>query len=232
MTILCVFGCTHDLILLDSVKVWKAILPSNYTNLGSEFGQVTLIIDENNIFRQTLLAGENLLNKLMQLAIKSNVFVTWNSTVHALLRKPINIILHVGKNDAKNLPSRTVLDNLLKLKALAKDSLPMCRVFISTPTLRIDDDEAQITVGQLTKHFLQLKIDTANSNSVMLDTLEAKVYTCINYVQNFSVEIFQIQLKNFEKPKDIQVSRITDLLFLNILSDVSLPLQTGKATHF
>ena len=174
MTILCVFGCTHDLILLDSVKVWKAILPSNYTNLGSEFGQVTLIIDENNIFRQTLLAGENLLNKLMQLAIKSNVFVTWNSTVHALLRKPINIILHVGKNDAKNLPSRTVLDNLLKLKALAKDSLPMCRVFISTPTSRIDDDEAQITVGQLTKHFLQLKIDTANSNNVNVRYLGSK----------------------------------------------------------
>ena len=31
-------------------------------------------------------------------------------------KKPSNIILHVGTNDAKNLPSRTVLDNLLKLK--------------------------------------------------------------------------------------------------------------------
>ena len=39
-------------------------------------------------------------------------------------KKPSNIILHVGTNDAKNLPSRTVLDNLLKLKALVKDSLP------------------------------------------------------------------------------------------------------------
>ena len=94
--------------------------------------------------------------------------------MHALLRKPINIILHVGKNDAKNLPSRTVLDNLLKLKALAKDSLPMCRVFISTPTLRIDDDEAQITVGQLTKHFLQLKIAMANSNNVNVRYLGGK----------------------------------------------------------
>ena len=46
-----------------------------------------------------------------------------------------NIILHVGTNDAKTLPSRTVLDNLLKLKALVKNSLPTCRVFISTPNL-------------------------------------------------------------------------------------------------
>ena len=42
-------------------------------------------------------------------------------------KKPSNIILHVGTNDAKNLPSRTVLDNLLKLKALVKD-LPTCKV--------------------------------------------------------------------------------------------------------
>ena len=54
-------------------------------------------------------------------------------------KKPSNIILHVGTNDAKNLSSLTVLDNLLKLKALVRDSLPTCRVFTSTPTLRTDD---------------------------------------------------------------------------------------------
>ena len=75
-------------------------------------------------------------------------------------QKPSNIILNVGTNDAKNLPSRAVLDNLLKLKALLKDSLPTYRVFISTPTLPTDDGKAQITVRQLTKHLLQLKIDT------------------------------------------------------------------------
>ena len=39
-------------------------------------------------------------------------------------KKPSNIILHVGKNDAMNLQSRTVLNNLLKLKALVKYFLP------------------------------------------------------------------------------------------------------------
>ena len=89
-------------------------------------------------------------------------------------KKPSNI-LHVGTNDAKNLPSRTVLDNLLKLKALVRDSLPTCGVFISTPTLRTDDDDkAQITVRQLTKHLLQPKIDTINNNNINFRHLGGK----------------------------------------------------------
>ena len=89
-------------------------------------------------------------------------------------KKASNIILHVGKNDAKNLPSRTVLDKLLKLKALVKDSLPTCKVFISTPTLRTDCGKAQITVSQLTKHLLQLKIDTVNNNNINIRHLGSK----------------------------------------------------------
>ena len=89
-------------------------------------------------------------------------------------KKPSNIILHVRTNDAKNLPLRTALDNLLKLKALVKDSLPTCKVFISTPALRTDDGEAQITVSQLTKHLLQLKIDTVNNNYINIRHLGGK----------------------------------------------------------
>ena len=74
----------------------------------------------------------------------------------------------------KNLPSPTVLHNLLKLKALVKDSLPTCRMFISTPTLRIDDSKAQITVRQLTKHLLRLKIDTINNNNINVRHLGGK----------------------------------------------------------
>ena len=89
-------------------------------------------------------------------------------------KKPSNIILHAGTNDAKNLPSRTVLDNLLRLKALVKDSLPTRKVFISTPTLCTDDGKVQITVSQLTKHLLQLKIDTVNNNNINIRHLGSK----------------------------------------------------------
>lgn len=67
-------------------------------------------------------------------------------------KKASNIILHVRANDAINLSSRTILDNLLKLKALLKDNLPTFRVFISPPILRIDDGKAQIAMSLLTKH--------------------------------------------------------------------------------
>ena len=75
--------------------------------------------------------------------------------------------------DKRLLPS-LFLDNLLKLKALVKDSLPTCGVFISTPTLRIDDDKAQITVSQLTKHLLQLKINTIINNNINVRQLGSK----------------------------------------------------------
>ena len=94
--------------------------------------------------------------------------------IPVIQKKLSNIILHVGTNDAKNLPSRTVLDNLLKLKAIAKDSLPTCKVFILTPTLRTDDGKAQIMVSQLTKHLLQLKIDTVNNNDINIRHLGGK----------------------------------------------------------
>ena len=35
-------------------------------------------------------------------------------------KKPSNIILHIGTNDAKNLPSRTVLDNLFKVESTSE----------------------------------------------------------------------------------------------------------------
>ena len=89
-------------------------------------------------------------------------------------KKPNNIILHTGKNDAKNLSLQTVLDNLLKLKALVKDSLRTCGVFISTLTLRTGDGKAQLTVNQLAKYLLQLKIDTINNNNINVRHLGSK----------------------------------------------------------
>ena len=94
--------------------------------------------------------------------------------IPVIQKKPSNIILHVGTNDAKNLPSRTVLDNLLKWKALGKYRFPTCRVFVSTLTLRTDDDKAQITVSQITKHLLQLKFEMINNNDINVRHLGGK----------------------------------------------------------
>ena len=137
--------------------------------------------------RATVIVGDSLINGVIEERInkkdrpvKVRYFpgVTVAGMEHYLIpiiqKKPSNIILNIGTNGAKNLPSRTVLDNLLKLKALVKDSLPPCNVFISTATLRTDDGKAQITVSQLTKHLLQLKIDTVNNNNISIRHLGGK----------------------------------------------------------
>ena len=126
----------------------------------------------------TVIVGDSILNGVIEERINKDGPVTVRNfpgaTVadmeHYLIpiiqEKASSIILRVGTNDAKNLPSPTVLHNLLKLEALVKDSLSTCKVFISTPTLRTDDGKAQITVSQVTKHLLQLKIDTVNNNNI------------------------------------------------------------------
>ena len=135
----------------------------------------------------TVIFGDPIINGVIEerinkkdrpLKVRNSPGATVADMEHYLIliiqKKPSNIILHVGTNDTKNLPSRTVLDNLLKLKALVKDSLAMCKVFISTPTLRTDDGKAQITVSQLTKHLLQLKIDTVNNNNINIRHVGSK----------------------------------------------------------
>ena len=54
------------------------------------------------------------------------------------------------------------------------DSLNTCKFFISTPPLRTDDGKAQIMVYQLTKHLLQLKIDTINNNNINIRHIGGK----------------------------------------------------------
>ena len=45
---------------------------------------------------------------------------------------------------------------------------------MSTPTLHTDDGKAQIKTRQLTKHLLQLKIETINNNNINVRQLGGK----------------------------------------------------------
>ena len=60
--------------------------------------------------------------------------------VHPILRnKPKHIIIHIGTNDASHSTSRKILDKLLKLKTLIKESLSETEVTFSTQTIRSDN---------------------------------------------------------------------------------------------
>ena len=54
-------------------------------------------------------------------------------------KKPTNMIINIGKNDAPSSTFREIQDNLLKLKSLVNKKLPQCKVWLSTGTLRTKD---------------------------------------------------------------------------------------------
>ena len=65
-------------------------------------------------------------------------------------KKPTNMIIHIGTNDAPSSTSREIQDNLLKLKALVNKKLPQFKLWLSTPTLRTTyNGKATLTVTQL-----------------------------------------------------------------------------------
>ena len=89
-------------------------------------------------------------------------------------KKPTNMIIHTGTNDAPSSTSREIQDNLLKLKALVNEKLPQCKVWLSTPTLRTDNGKATLTVSQLVNHLLNLNIDVIDNRNIKSRHLSRK----------------------------------------------------------
>ena len=90
-----------------------------------------------------------------------------NCHVHVILRKkPKHIIVHIGTNDATRSTSREILDKLLKLKTLIKETLPETEVTFSTPTIRSDNGKAALTVRNLCDHLLDLNMDILDNRNI------------------------------------------------------------------
>ena len=91
-----------------------------------------------------------------------------------LQKKPSHIIVHAGTNGAYHSTSREILNKLLNFKPLIQENLPDCKVFISTPTLRSDNEKATLAVNQLTNHLLQLNIDIVGNRNTISKHLSRK----------------------------------------------------------
>ena len=80
--------------------------------------------------------------------------------------------MHIGTNDAFTKTSRQILDELLQLKQYIINTLPTCRVIVSRPTIRTDNDKAALSLYNFNKILRQLEvdfIDNVNINEVHLD---------------------------------------------------------------
>ena len=89
--------------------------------------------------------------------------------IQSFTKKQKHIIVHKGTNDATRSTSREILDRLLKLKTLVKETLPEREVTFSTPTIRSDNCKAALTERNLCDYLLNLKnmdiLDNRNINS-------------------------------------------------------------------
>ena len=90
-----------------------------------------------------------------------------NYHVNPILRKkPKHIIIHIGVNDATRSTSREILDKLLKLKTLIKETLPETVVTFSTPTIRSDNGKAVLMVRNLCDHLLDINMNKLDKTFV------------------------------------------------------------------
>ena len=83
-----------------------------------------------------------------------------------LRHKPEYIILHVGTNDALNLPPNEILDKILELKIKIEEIKKDCKVIISTPTYRFDNRKAGNTVNELTNMLINLNVPIINDKKI------------------------------------------------------------------
>ena len=96
----------------------------------------------------------------------ANVEDMRHNLIPLIRKKPSNLIIHAGTNDAKKFTSREILDQLLNLKKFVSEQVPDCKVIISTLTVRSDDGKAGLTVNQLTNHLRQLKTDIVDNTNI------------------------------------------------------------------
>ena len=83
-----------------------------------------------------------------------------------LKREPDFIIIYVGANNANKIISREILNKLLLLKSSIIDKYKTCKVIISQPTRRTDNDKVALANNHLCS-LLGLNTDTVKNKNIV-----------------------------------------------------------------
>ena len=168
---------------LEQVRLQKKL---EYNNYQSQQRDKTS--NDQDIYSPgtCVIIGDSILNGLIEenISKQHNVRIRkfpgatvddLNYHVHPILRKkPKHIIIHIGTNDATHSTSREILDKLLKLKTLIKETLPETEVTFSAPTIRSDNGKAALTVRNLCGHLLDLNMDILDNRNITSKHLARK----------------------------------------------------------
>ena len=66
-----------------------------------------------------------------------------------LKKKPTNIILQIGSNDAPDKTADQIYDEIINLKHYIEDILPSAKIYLSCPVVRIDNSYANLVLRKL-----------------------------------------------------------------------------------
>ena len=91
-----------------------------------------------------------------------------------LAKKPSTIILHVGTNDAPTKSAKSMYEELINLKEYIEMVLPNSRVFLSTPTLRVDNSKANNVLRDLSKTLRDSCTNIVDNGNIILQGVGKK----------------------------------------------------------
>ena len=134
-------------------------------------------IDNNALWKQgtTLIIGDSILYGIDESKLKhTKVRVFPGSSIEdiffnitpLLRKKPSNIILHIGTNNAVYDNSSQIIEKIIKLKEYIISKLPDCKLFFSSLIERFDDAKAQLSVLMTNKKLAHLGMEIINNNNI------------------------------------------------------------------
>ena len=84
-----------------------------------------------------------------------------------LLEKMLDyVILHVSTNDAMDYEARAIVKKILQVKEFIKLRVPNCKVIISRPIKRHDNDNASRVIEELIAQFQNLTINMIGNENI------------------------------------------------------------------
>ena len=137
--------------------------------------------------KKILVVGDSMLNGIQEDRIRSNKIdlslkyisgakvsdITKKLDV-CFSNKPDCVILHVGTNNAPNMPSNEIIDEILSVKHHIEKELPFSKVIISSPIVRTDNGKADLTIRKFNQHLKQLNIDIIDNSNINQQDLGKK----------------------------------------------------------
>ena len=110
--------------------------------------------------KTTLITGSSIINgieehKLRKYRAKVRPFPgacvedLYHYITPLLKKKPTNIILQIGSNDAPDKTADQIYDEIINLKHYIEDILPSAKIYLSCPVVRIDNSYANLVLRKL-----------------------------------------------------------------------------------